>query len=106
LPVGKQAGAFLCGILTGGEYAADTDPRDLKSLLALTGIRPQAGGIRLDWKGGHAAWQFLERREDLASTSEPWTAILAVPPPTPVSNAVIHLGATNPLLFYRLRAQR
>ena len=87
------------GLNNGGEYAADTAPRDPKSLLALP-------GIRLDWKGGHAAWQFLERREDLASTSERWTAILAVPPPTPVSNAVIHLGATNPLLFYRLRAER
>ena len=90
----------------GGEYAADTDPQDGNSVLSVIGIDQQLGGIRIDWKGGRQAWQFLECRSDLVSTTDQWTAIFAVPPPTPMTNAIIDLGATNKTLFYRIRAER
>jgi hypothetical protein len=88
------------------EYAADTDPADPASFLGFLRIGPQAGGTRLDWHGGVQAWQFLECREYLADTNAPWTPILALPPPTPLTNAAIDLNATNRTLFYRLRAHR
>jgi hypothetical protein len=89
-----------------GEYISDTDPHDGDSVLALLRIDRQFGGIRLDWKGGREAWQILECRENLASTTGQWTAIFALPPPTAFTNAVIDMGATNPVLFYRIRAER
>ncbi len=89
-----------------GEYVSDTDPHDADSVLSLIRVDRQFGGIRLDWKGGCEAWQILECRENLASTTEQWTAIFALPPPTATTNAVIDMGATNPALFYRIRAER
>jgi hypothetical protein len=88
-----------------GEYTADTDPRNPDSVLEVTDVAAELGGIRIDWKGGRQAWQFLECRPDL-TTGAPWTPILAVPPPTPLTNAIIDLGATNRTLFYRIRAER
>jgi hypothetical protein len=89
-----------------GEYISSTDPHDADSVLSIVGIRPQFGGIRLDWKGGHEAWQILQYRENIASATEQWTAIFALPPPTALTNAVIDMGATNRTLFYRIRAER
>lgn len=88
------------------EYIADTDPRDPESVLALIRVRPQLGGIRLEWQGGREAWQILEYRKNLVSTAEQWKAIFALPPPTALTNAVIDMGATNSALFYRIRAER
>lgn len=88
------------------EYIADTDPRDPDSVLSFIRIGQQFGGVRLDWKGGREAWQILEYRENLASTTEQWKAIFALPPPTALTNAVINMGATNAVLFYRIRAER
>jgi hypothetical protein len=88
------------------EYQADTIPTNSASVLQFLAIGEQAGGTRLDWKGGRDAWQFLDVREGLASTGETWTAIYGIPPPTPLTNAVIDMGATNRALFYRIRAQR
>jgi hypothetical protein len=89
-----------------GEYVSDTAPHDANSVLSLIRIGRQFGGIRLDWKGGREAWQILECREDLVSTTEQWTAIFALPPPTALTNAVIDMGVTNAVLFYRIRAER
>jgi hypothetical protein len=88
----------------GGEYAADTDPRNPESLLSILDTFPQLGGIRVDWKGGEDAWQFLECSADLISNQ--WDSVLAIPPPTPVTNAVIDFGMTNQAIFYRIRAVR
>jgi parallel beta-helix repeat protein len=89
-----------------GEYVADTDPQDASSVLSILGLDLQAGGVRLDWKGGQRAWQYLECRSNFTSTADQWTAIFAMPPPTPITNAIIDLGATNTILFYRVRVQR
>jgi len=88
-----------------GEYIADTDPRNPDSVLSVTDIAAELGGIRIDWKGGRQAWQFLECRGDLI-TNAPWIPILAVPPPSPLTNAIIDFGNTNQTLFYRIRAER
>jgi len=88
-----------------GEYVADTDPRNPESVLSVTDVAAELGGIRIDWKGGRQAWQFLECRGELG-TNAPWTPILAVPPPSPLTNAIIDFGNSNQTLFYRIRAER
>ena len=82
-----------------GEYVADTDPQDASSVLSILGLDLQAGGVRLDWKGGQRAWQYLECRSNFTSTADQWTAIFAMPPPTPITNAIIDLGATNTISY-------
>lgn len=94
------------GMNNRGEYEADTDPTDPASLLRFLAIGEKWGGTRLDWTGGRDAWQFLEVRDALTNGGETWTAIFGIPPPTPLTNAVIDLGATNRVLFYRIRAER
>lgn len=94
------------GMANRSEYEADTIPTDADSFLRFLAIGVQLGGTRLDWAGGRDAWQFLEIRNDLSSTGETWTAIYGIPPPTPLTNVVIDLGATNRTHFYRIRAQR
>jgi len=88
-----------------GEYVADTDPHNSDSVLAVTDVAAELGGIRIDWKGGRQAWQFLECRNGL-TTNTSWIPILAVPPPTPLTNAIIAFGTPNQTLFYRIRAER
>lgn len=88
------------------ECLADTDPKDADSVLRVIRIEPEHGGIRIDWKGGVQAWQILECRKNLTDTNEDWLPILGLPPPTSVTNAVIDMGTTNRLLFYRIRAER
>jgi hypothetical protein len=103
-----EAGADLDGdgAPNVSEYGADTNPTNAASVLRFLAIRRQWGGVRLDWQGGTGACQYLECRQQLDSTNGPWDALLGIPPPTPVTNAVIDLGATNATLFYRLRAER
>jgi len=88
------------------EYMAGTDPTNADSVLRLIGIGQEWGGTLLEWKGGSDAWQFLECKDDLANTNEPWQPIIGLPPPTPLTNAVVDMGSTNSTLFYRIRAQR
>jgi len=87
------------------EFTADTDPWDSNSVLRFLAIDEQWGGTRIDWKGGREAVQFLETSTDLLDPVT-WTPIYALPPPTPITNAVIHFGVTNRAFFYRIRADR
>jgi len=89
----------------GDEYFADTDPHSPLSVLSVIQITAELGGVRVDWKGGREAWQFLEYRSDLAPSNS-WTPILAIPPPTPPTNAVIDLRAVGCTRFYRIRTTR
>jgi hypothetical protein len=88
------------------EYIADTQPTNADSVLRIFTIKPEHGGMRIDWKGGIQAWQFLDCREDLANTNEEWLPLLCLPPPTQTTNAVIDMGVTNRVLFYRIRSER
>ncbi|MEI6807895.1 MAG: hypothetical protein WCN95_04175 [bacterium] len=66
-----------------------------------------AGGIvRIDWKGGTAAKQYLMIRNSLGPTNTAWSVIYTNPPPTIVSNFVFDVGATNRMLYYRIKAER
>jgi hypothetical protein len=87
------------------EYAADTDPEDPGSRLAVIGLRLDAGTPRLRWKGGVESWQFVETSPDLASTSLPWRPLHTGSPPTSVTNEWLDSEHGAPR-FYRIRARR
>ena len=63
-------------------------------------------GIRLDWKGGTLATQYIETRKDLGDTGEEWTVIFTNRPPTTTTTNITDAGATNGILFYRITATR
>lgn len=89
------------------EYVADTDPTNKESVLLLIGITSETNGIRLDWKGGEWATQYVQTRMDLGSTGNMWISIYTnAILPTPITNYVIDPGATNTLLFYRIKVVR
>ena len=94
------------GVLNRDEYTGDTSPTDPVSVLEITDIKFENGNVRIDWKGGREATQYLQVRADLLSTSEVWTAIYTNAPITSVTNSVLDMGATNPVLFYRVKAAR
>jgi hypothetical protein len=89
----------------GDEIVADTDPLDADSVLAIIAIYQTPWGPSIHWKGGRDAWQILEVTPALNNT-EGWTPILAVPPPTPITNAIIHVVPTNVTMFYRISVPR
>jgi hypothetical protein len=98
LPQGRHRGrpsGLRLETACGGNWRDDlrvvrtqTDPTNADSVLRFLAIRRQWGGVRLE------------------GTNGPWDALLGIPPPTPLTNVVIDLGATNATLFYRIRAQR
>jgi hypothetical protein len=94
------------GLLNAEEYVVDTGPWDPSSVLAITDTYASAAGIRVQWIGGNEAMQYLECREALGSSAGQWTVIYTNPPETPTTNALIHAGTTNRVLFYRVRAAR
>ena len=94
------------GMPTWQEHIADTDPTNKQSVLALTGILPQADGVRLDWKGGVQATQYVEYRSTLTETAETWVAIFTNLPPVATSTNIVDAGRTNQMLFYRIKAER
>ncbi len=85
------------------EFMADTDPQDGNSVLQILNIGQQWGGTRLDWQGGRDSYQWLEICTDL--TSNEWKIIFIVPPPTPLTNALIVFGE-GARQFYRIRVNR
>jgi hypothetical protein len=90
----------------GDEVTADTNPLDAESALRIVRAESDPLGLRLDWVGGAAAWQFLEYRRELADTNTPWELLLGIPPPTPRTNALIDAGAPDATGYYRIRAER
>ncbi len=94
------------GMPDGAEHTADTDPHSTTSLLTITHISADTNGVRLYWKGGVQATQYLERISHLNSTSEPWTAIFTNLPPTATQTNQLDCTVTGNCVFYRLRAVR
>ena len=94
------------GMLTWREYIADTDPSSTESVLAITGVSITGGAVRVKWKGGRQACQYLESRTHLGSTSEQWTAVCTNGPGTTVTNLYDDTSASSRTRFYRIRAER
>ena len=88
------------------EYIADTDPRDIESLLIITGVYADGALIKVDWKGGQQSWQYLRYRPNLTDTGYQWSAIFTNHPPTETTNSIwIDMG-TNRTGMFRIEAER
>jgi hypothetical protein len=94
------------GMLTWQEYAADTDPTNAASRLAVTGVRFVGGMVQVDWQGGVGVRQYLQIRQRLDGTNEQWVSIFTNLPPTSTTTNIIDAGATNSMLFYRIKTER
>jgi hypothetical protein len=88
------------------EYLADTNPTNALSVLRVSRIVPEANGLRIEWQGGVAARQFLERSTSLGSAGSDWLTLFTNNPPTPLQTNLFDLLGTNRALFYRIRAVR
>jgi hypothetical protein len=88
------------------KYVADLNPTNPASRLAIINITSITNDLRLIWTGGSNAWQFVEGNSNLTDTNG-WSAIYTNPPPTSVTNTMLHNGAGNATnLFYRIKAWR
>jgi len=94
------------GSRDGDELVADTSPTNAHSVLSLTGVWLSNDVVRLEWTGGEAAWQYVERRQDLLSTVDQWSVIFTNPPPTPMATNFVDTEVTNAARFYRIKAER
>lgn len=95
----------LDGMNNLSEYLADTDPFDDQSFLGLLNIGELWGGWRVDWKGGTDALQMLDYASGLNAT-DIWMTVVACPPPTPVTNAVVVFGIHASNAVFRIRSMR
>lgn len=95
------------GVPAWEEYVADTDPTNTASVLAFTGLRVEGTSVRLDWKGGQWARQYLDVRTNPLSPVAPWTCIFTnAELPTSVANFTIVTNTLQPMRFFRIRAER
>jgi YD repeat-containing protein len=94
------------GVVNIDEWRADTNPMDGTSYLAITGVRLDSEGLRIEWQGGIQAWQRIQARSALDDPDEDWETIHTIAPPTPTENFIIDAGATGPALFYRIEVER
>ena len=92
------------GLFAWQEYKADTNPTNAASVLAITGIQPDAGGMRIDWQGGEQARQYIDYTTSLPSNV--WTAIYTNEPLTAPANTLVDSNAVANPGFYRIRAGR
>ena len=88
------------------EYLADTDPMDGTSYLRITGLGFVPGGVRIDWRGGILATQYLQQRLTLGGSNEFWMDLFTNPPPTQPAFSYTNFLGTNFMEFYRIRVER
>jgi len=87
------------------EVTADTDQFDSASVLKILNIFTNGPAFDVEWKGGVLATQYLERSVSLLPPAVQWDVIFTKPPPTPITNITLDVGAsTNMRAYYRIRA--
>jgi hypothetical protein len=87
------------------KYLADLDPTNPASRLEITGLDGLPDGMRVYWRGGQWARQYLEVGERLGGTGEQWLAVFTNVPPTATATNV-EVESPTRTLFYRIRAER
>lgn len=92
------------GVPNWQEWIADTDPTNAASRLGFTILQPAGAGLRINWKGGTNAWQYIERADTPGSAT--WTTIYTNPPPTSAATNLIIQPDAAPAAHYRLRVTR
>jgi formylglycine-generating enzyme required for sulfatase activity len=86
-------------------YQADLNPTNGASRLAILSVSVTGEDVHLAWTGGANAWQYIECASSLGA--DQWWAVFTNPPPTAITNALIHKRpAATAGLYYRIRAGR
>lgn len=88
------------------EFVADTDPTNKSSHLRLSAIGGEGPGVRVNWQGGTASWQMLERGSLPDATTVVWRDVFTNPPPTSSDNSFVDMAGTGAVWFYRVRVER
>lgn len=88
------------------EYVSDTDPTNKQSVLTLEGISCANGIVRVDWRGGQAARQYLERRTGVGPGPGEWAFIFTNEPPTPEHTDTLDTRSMGNAVMYRIKAER
>lgn len=86
------------------EYAADTNPNDMLSVLRLTSVTSLPDGLRVGWQGGVRATQILQRVSNLDTGL--WMNISTSVPPTPIYGSLTDAPDLNLTWFYRINVAR
>jgi hypothetical protein len=94
------------GVRNGDEYAADTDPTDATSFLAVTDIAVDGTRVHIGWQGGVWANQRLEASDDLTAGPAAWRCIRTNTPPTSPTGSATDTGPIQDSIFYRIKVQR
>jgi hypothetical protein len=84
------------------EQAADTHPTQPGSVLKFTRIQSSPPNVTLDWTGGQAARQVIQRS---TNATGPWTGTFTNNPPTVITNSLLVPNATNASSFFRILIQ-
>jgi hypothetical protein len=93
------------GACYAAECAADTNPTNQDSVLRMFGVTPQVEGVRIDWKGGAQATQYVEWSPHVGGGGAGWTPLFTNLPPTSVTNVLTGVGVTNRTVFFRIRVR-
>jgi hypothetical protein len=95
------------GASNGEEYTADTNPRDSNSVLRVTGTGWSGDAMRIEWKGGRWAPQYIQRSPTLDAPDDAWEYIhYTYSLPTVVSNSCLDPQEAPSTFFYRVKAER
>ena len=98
--VAAEADADGDGMATWAEWRADTDPTNRASLLAIAHLdwNPKTG-VLLNWIGGAARTQIVQRAE---APVGPWHPVYTNMPPTPILNSLLRPSGDSSG-FYRIQ---
>ena len=89
------------GVDNRGEFYAGTSPTNVASVLRLTSVMKQPGGVMLNWQGGTNVTYYLQRSPTIASTTV-WSDIYTNPPSSSFTGSFTNLNSAA-TSYYRIR---
>jgi hypothetical protein len=91
------------GMSNAAEWAADTDPHSASSYLALDSVSISQGQVRVEWRSGSNAWQYLDAGRSSATGTTWSTVYTGVPPTGPGAHT---FDPTTETFQFRVRTHR
>jgi hypothetical protein len=84
------------------EFIAGTDPKNANSVLHMTKVKQQAGGILLNWQAGTNVTYYVQRSQFLGSAAV-WQDIFTNPPSATSTGGFTDTNASSAANYYRIR---